>query len=302
MRVVIAGGTGLIGRALSKALLDRGDEVFLLSRDPHRVADLPAGAQIRRWDAVSPRGWTDLIGSDTAIVNLAGESLTSGRWTPERKRRIQASRVDAGKAIVATVAAATEQPKVVIQASAVGYYGPHGHEEVTEDAPPGSDFLARVCVEWENSTLAVESVGVRRAAIRTGVVLSRRGGALPPLLMPFRLFVGGPIGTGQQEISWIHIADEIGAILFLLDTEAAAGPFNLTAPEPLTNVRFARTIGRVLGRPSFVPAPAFIFRLAFGEMSTVLLDGQRAVPRRLLESGFRFRFPLAQDALLDALY
>jgi uncharacterized protein (TIGR01777 family) len=301
MRVVIAGGTGLIGRALARALLARGDEVFLLSRDPHRVTDLPAGAQIRRWDAVTPQGWADLVTGDTGIVNLAGDGVASGRWTPDRKRRIRDSRVNAGKAIVATVAAATDKPKVLLQASAVGYYGPHGHQVVTEETPPGSDFLAGVCVDWESSTVAVEALGVRRPVIRTGVVLSRRGGALPRMLLPFRLYVGGPIGTGQQEISWIHLADEVAAILFLLDNEAASGPFILAAPEPLTNAALGRTIGNILGRTSFVPIPEWFVRLAFGEMATVLLDGQRAVPARLLGLGYRFRFSAALPALNDLL-
>lgn len=297
MRVIITGGTGLIGRALAAELVAAGREVVVLSRDPEHHPGLPPGVRAVRWDASTADSWAPLVEGAEAIVNLAGENLSSGRWTAERKRLIRDSRVNAGRAVVQAVEQATHRPRVLIQASAVGYYGPHGDEEVTEETPPGRDFLARVCVDWEASTALVEPLGVRRAIIRSAVVLSLRGGALPRMVLPFRLFVGGPLGSGRQQFSWIHIADEVAAIRFLIESEDARGPFNLSAPHPLTNTQFSRALGRVLGRPALVRTPAFVLRLLFGELGSVLLEGQRAVPRRLVELGFAFRFPEAEEAL-----
>jgi len=300
MRVIITGGAGLIGRALTANLTADGNEVIILSRAPERATDLPAGVRAERWDARSADGWGGVADGCDAIVNLAGESL-SARWTAKRKRRIRESRLNGGQAVVEAVERARVKPRVVIQASGAGYYGPRGDEEVLEDAPAGSDFLGRTAVEWENSTDAVESLGVRRAVIRSGVVLSTTGGAFPLMLLPFRLFAGGPFGSGRQWFPWIHIADQVRAIRFLIENDAAQGPFNLTAPGPVTNADFGRALGRVLRRPSFVPAPAFALRLFLGEMSTVLLDGQRAVPRHMLDLGFTFRFPEVEAALRDLL-
>ena len=301
MRVLITGGTGLIGRALAAELVRAGYEVIVLSRHPERATGLPTGVQVERWDAVTAEGWGHLADGAHAIVNLAGENIAAGRWTEARKRRICESRLNAGRAVVQAVEAATHKPQVLIQASAVGYYGPHGDEEVTEETPPGDDFLARLAVEWEASTAPVEPLGVRRAIIRTGIVLSTAGGALPRMALPFRLFVGGPVGSGRQWFPWIHIADEVAAICFLMEEESASGPFNLTAPNPVTNAQFSRALGRVLKRPAFMPVPALALRLLFGEMASALLTGQRAVPRRLLALGFTFRFPEVLAALRDLL-
>jgi uncharacterized protein (TIGR01777 family) len=301
MCVIITGGTGLIGRALAADLVADGHEVILLSRAPERATGLPAGARAEGWDGRTAAGWGPLADGAQAVVNLAGENLGAARWTAERKRRIRESRLNAGRAVVQAVQTAGRAPRVVVQSSAVGYYGPRGDEELTEEAPPGSDFLAQLCVDWEASTAPVEAVGVRRVIIRSGVVLHASNGALPRMLLPFKLFVGGPLGSGQQWLSWMHVADEVAAIRFLLDAEEAAGPFNLTAPHPLTNAEFGQVVGRVLGRPAWMPAPAFALRLALGEMATVVLDGQRAVPRRLLALGFAFRFPEAEAALRDLL-
>ncbi len=196
---------------------------------------------------------------------------------------------------------AARKPAVVVQSSAIGYYGPHADEPLTEDAPPGDDFLARLCVAWEAAAAPLDELGVRRVTLRTGVVLSTAGGAFPRLLLPFRLFAGGPMGNGRQWMSWIHLADEVAAIRFLLAREDAAGPFNLTAPEPLTNAQFSRLLGRIMRRPAFLPVPAFAMRLALGEAATIVLDGQRVLPRRLQELGFAFRFPTAEAALRDLL-
>jgi uncharacterized protein (TIGR01777 family) len=196
---------------------------------------------------------------------------------------------------------ATQVPKVLIQASGIGYYGPLGAELVTEDASPGTDFLARLAVEWEASTARVEQRRVRRAIIRTGVVLSGEDGALPKLVLPYRFFVGGPMGSGRQYISWIHLVDEVAAIRFLLDNQEASGPFNLAAPNALTNSEFGNTIGRVLGRPSVFPTPGFAMHLLLGEVSTLVLDGQRGVPQCLMNLGFTFQYPNAEQALRDLL-
>jgi uncharacterized protein (TIGR01777 family) len=301
MRVIVTGGTGLIGRALSASLVGDGHQAIALSRAPERAVDIPAGVRVERWDARTSRGWGALADGADAIVNLAGESIGADRWTPERKRLIRESRLNAGLAVVEAVEQAARKPRVVVQASAVGYYGPRGNEEINEQVPPGDDWMSRTAVEWENSTAVVEGGGVRRAVIRSGVVLSLEGIALPRMLLPFRLFVGGPLGSGRQWLAWIHLADEVRAIRFLIENEEARGAFNLVAPGVLTNAAFGRVIGRVLKRPAVVHVPASALQLLFGEMATVLVDGQRAVPLRLLELGFDFRFPDAEAALRDLL-
>ncbi len=299
MHVLITGGTGLIGRALAHSLVQDGHQVTVLSRTPERHRNALPNVDLVAWDGRTAQGWGERVEAADVIVNLAGESIAAGRWTPERKRRIRESRVHAGQAVVEAVRAATHPPQVVVQASAVGYYGPRGDEPVTEETPPGSDFLAQVCVAWEASTAAVEERGVRRAVIRTGVVLSTQGGALPRMLLPFRLFLGGPLGSGRQYLPWIHLDDQVAAIRFLLEHPEAQGPFNLCAPNPMTHREFSRILGQVLGRPSWMPVPALALRLLFGEMATVLLEGQRAVPRRLQEAGYSFRFPELRPALQD---
>lgn len=301
MRIIITGGTGLIGRALTNVLVADGHQVITLSRTPQQTTGLPTGAIIESWDARTADGWGHLVEDAHAIVNLAGESIGAGRWTATRKHRIRQSRLDAGRAVVQAVELAAHKPRVVVQASGIGYYGPTADQEITEETPPGDDFLARVAQEWESSTAAVETLGVRRAIIRTGVVLSMDGGALPRLLLPFKLFAGGPLGSGRQWLPWIHLADEVAAIRFLIENKNAAGPFNLAAPHPLTNTQFSRLVGRVMRRPAIAPAPAFALRLALGEMATLLLDGQRAASRKLQALGFHFRYPQAEEALRDLL-
>lgn len=301
MRVLITGGSGLIGRALSANLARDGNEIIILSRQPERIVGLPMGVSARWWDSHTTEGWSSLVDGTDAIINLAGENISSGRWSDERKHAILKSRSSAGQAVVQAVRAAARKPRIVIQASGIGYYGPYGDEEITEETPPGHDFLAQLAANWESSTASLESLGVRRAIIRTGVVLSIDGGALPRMLLPFRFFAGGRLGSGRQWFPWIHIADEVGAIRFLIENETANGPFNLTAPVPLNNAEFSRLLGQQLRRPALMPIPAFALRLLFGEMATVLLDGQRAIPRRLVQLGFTFQFPEAELALRDLL-
>ena len=301
MRIIITGGTGLIGRPLAARLVSDQHEVVVLSRDPSRAQGLPGDVQVVRWDGCHAAGWGELAEGAGAIVNLAGENLGEARWTAARKQSIRQSRNNAGQAVVEAVLAAAKKPAVVIQASGVGYYGPHGDEVITEETPPGHDFQAQVAVDWENSTAAVEAAGVRRVIIRSAVVLAREGGALPRMLLPFRLFAGGTYGNGRQWLPWIHLADEVEAIRFLLENDAAHGPFNLSAPSPLTNRQFATVLGRVMRRPALLPVPAIVFRLLFGEMATVILDGQRAVPSRLVQLGYMFRYPTAAAALHNLL-
>jgi uncharacterized protein (TIGR01777 family) len=306
MHVIITGGTGLLGRALAEDLAGAGYEVTLLSRQPEKATALPPGVRAERWDGRTAKGWGKLINGAEAVVNLAGENLAGNgffpsRWTPQRKEKIVHSRLNAGAAVVEAVEAAAVKPRVVIQASGIGVYGPRHDEELTEDAPIGSDFLAALAVEWEASTAGVEALGVRRAVIRTGAVLCTAGGALTRLVLPFRLFAGGWFGNGRQWLSWIHLADQVAAARFLIENPNASGVFNLSAPQPLTSRDFGRAIGRALGRPAFLPVPAIAMRLAFGEVATVVLDGQRVIPRRLLDLGFRFRFPDADSALRDLL-
>jgi len=300
MRVVITGGTGLIGRALSHDLAADGHKAIVLSRSPGRAPAMPDGVRVVEWDARTGAGWAELADGADAIVNLAGASLRR-RWTPRSKQLIRDSRMHAGHAVVDAVRRVDRKPRLVVQASGTGAYGPRGDQVVTETTGFPDTFLGRTAAQWEASTAPVEEQGVRRAIIRSGVVLSRESGALPLLALPYRLFVGGPLGSGDQWLPWIHMEDEVRAIRFLIALETAVGPFNLSAPRPVTNAEFGRTLARVLGRPAFFRVPAFAVRLVLGEMSTVVLDGQRAIPRRLLDLGFRFHFPGAESALHDLL-
>lgn len=305
MRVIITGGTGLIGTALSQSLIQDGHETIILSRDPSRY-NLPPGATGAKWDGKTAVSWGHLVNEADAIVNLAGENLAGSgllptRWSAERKQLLRQSRLDAGRAVVEAVTAAERKPRVVIQASGIDYYGDLADEIVTEKSPAGSGFLADLTVEWEASTAAVTQQGVRHVSIRTGVVLSAEGGPLKTITLPFKFFVGGPLGSGKQWMSWIHIADEVAAIRFLLEEETAVGPFNLCSPEPLTNKAFSQAVGRAMGRPAFVPVPAFALRLALGEVADVVLNGRRALPKKLQERGFTFQFPTADSALQDLL-
>jgi uncharacterized protein (TIGR01777 family) len=313
MRVLITGGTGLIGRALSENLIADGHEVIVLTRSPERarsterVGGLPAGVRVEGWDARTAQGWGHLADGADAIVNLAGSNIAGqgffpSRWTDEQRCLIRESRLNSSRAVVEAVAQAEQKPRVLIQASGVGYYGYRGNETLTEEAEPGEDWAARFTAEeWEPSTAPVEEMGVRRVVMRIGIVLSTEDGALPRLLLPFRLFVGGPMGSGKQWVSWIHLEDQARAIRFLIENEEARGPMNITTPNPVTNGELAKLIGRVMGRPSWIPVPGFALRLAFGEVAEVVLKGQRAAPKQLLDLGFEFQFPAAEAAMKDLL-
>lgn len=300
MKVIVAGGSGLIGRLLIDRLLENGHIVWVLSRNPAKAL-FPARVKVVQWDGRSGTGWQHLVEEAHAIVNLTGENLGARRWTPERKELLRSSRIEPARAIVQAVSAAGHRPKVFLQASAVGYYGPRDDRILDEESPAGTDPLSRLVVDWEKASEGVEELGVRRIVVRQGIVLDDSAGALPRMLLPFRLFAGGPIGGGRQWISWISRQDVAGALLFLLQSESANGVYNLTAPEPLTNADFGRAIARVLKRPYWLPVPAFALRIAFGEMATVVLDGQRVRPGRLLAAGYRFQHPDLQSAL-EALF
>lgn len=304
MKVIITGGTGLIGSALARDLVKDGHEVVILTRSPEKkVVGLPASVRLVGWDAKTGEGWSSEADGADAIVNLAGESVSpqGGLWTAERKERIKQSRIAAAEAVVDAVRRTTTKPRVLIQSSAVGYYGTHADEVITENSPPGTDFLAEVGKTWEAASALVEEMGVRRVIIRTGVVLAEKGGPLPLLILPFRLFVGGPVGSGKQYLPWIHLDDEVAAIRFLIENESARGPFNLTSPNPVTNKQFGEVAGKVLGRPSLLPTPGFMLKLVLGEASTIALDGQRAVPKALQEAGYDFQFPNLEGALRELL-
>jgi uncharacterized protein (TIGR01777 family) len=304
MRIILTGGSGLIGRALTEDLIQAGHEVVILSRNPENVRDLLGGASVVAWDGKTNAGWVELAEETDAIVNLAGESIAGdgfipSRWTAERKRRIRQSRIDAGKAVVDAVKATNHKPEVIIQSSAVGYYGPHADEIINEDFPVGTDYLASICADWEAATEAIEEQGVRRVIIRTGLVFTAQGGIFARLQLPYKLFVGGPMGSGDQYYSWIHVQDMIAAIRFLIGNKSAQGAFNMTAPNPVTSRQFGKTLGKVMRRPSVVPVPGFAMKIALGEVSMTALEGQRVIPKRLLDMGFEFKYPELEEALLE---
>jgi uncharacterized protein len=288
MNIILAGGTGLIGGELISALLADKHTVWVLSRNP-QAARVPQGAQLVAWDARTSAGWGHLVEEADAIFNLAGENLGAQRWTPAHKDRVLSSRANAGKAVMQALTEAKQRPGVLVQASAIGYYGASDERTLDEYSPAGKDWQAKVCLDWELSTWEAERLGMRRVVVRTGLVLTQRGGVLPKLLLPFRLFGGGPLGSGTQYYSWISMQDEIRALLFLLNDKNTAAVYNLTAPNPVTQAAFGHAIAQVLRRPYWFPTPAFALRLALGEMSTLVLDGQRVLPDRLKEAGFKFK-------------
>ena len=303
MRVVVTGATGLIGRALVKALIDRGDEAVALSRDADRARQtLGAGVEAHAWpsptDAPPPEA--ALAGAD-AVVHLLGEPVAQ-RWTAEAKDKIRSSRTDGTRSLVQGLLALAQErrPGTLVSQSAVGFYGPHGDDEVTEDAPSGHDFLAGVVLAWEQEAMRA-AAELRVAVTRTGVVLSPEGGALAKMLPFFRLGIGGPVAGGRQYVPWIHLDDVVGAMLFCLDNTDATGPVNLTAPNPVTNAELSRSLGRVLKRPAVLPVPAVALKLLYGEMGQIVITGQRAVPARLNQLGYAFRHPDLEAALRDVL-
>jgi uncharacterized protein (TIGR01777 family) len=287
MRVLVTGGTGFIGTPLCRALRGAGHSVTVVTRDPAHAEGPAVG-----WDGVaSAVAWSD------AVVNLAGEPIAGHRWSTAQKQRIRESRVQATQDLVDGVAAAPTRPQVLVSASAVGYYGPHGDEPLDETAGPGTDFLARVCQAWEQEAERAEQRGMRVVRLRIGVVLAADGGALAQMLPLFRAFLGGRLGGGRQWMSWIHRDDVTGLIVDALADTRYTGAVNATAPTPVTNRDFTRALGRVLARPTVLPAPAFALRLALGEMADMLLTGQRVLPAAAERLGYRFRYRDLEPAL-----
>ena len=299
--VIISGATGFIGTVLCRQLAGRGYDIVVLSRSPERGAT-PFGSHVKvvGWDARSAAGWSEYADGAQGIINLSGENIAAGRWTPARKEKILQSRLAAGRAIVDALGQVSTKPRVVIQASGIGYYGNRGDELLDENSSSGTGFLADVARDWERSTARIEDMGIRHVIIRTGIVLGPDGGFLSRVLLPFRLFMGGHMGSGRQWLSWIHIKDEVDAICFLLDKPELHGPFNLCSPNPLVARDFFRALGKAMGRPSWLPVPGFALRIMLGQMAEeLILSGQRALPKRLLEAGFAFRYPEADMALRD---
>ncbi len=297
MRVFLTGATGLIGRALASSLATDGHQVVALSRSG-APAGLPAGTRTVTGDPAVPGPWQEELSRCDACVNLAGEPVAGGRWTEERRKRIRDSRVLATRNVASVIAAGG--PAVLVSGSAIGYYGPRGDEVIDETFPAGNDFLGHVAQEWEEATRPAAK-RARVVLIRTGIVLSPEGGALPKLVLPFKMLAGGPIGDGGFWQSWIHVADQIGILRLALENPAAQGPVNATAPDPVRNRDLARALGRVLRRPSLLVAPAFAVRAVLGEMAEVVLASQRVLPRQALALGYRFRWPSLEPALRDLL-
>ncbi|GAB4329197.1 MAG: TIGR01777 family oxidoreductase [Candidatus Zixiibacteriota bacterium] len=301
MTIFITGGTGWIGQALVPALQREGHRVRILSRRSSLPGGFDSSVELESWGGPSEPIPPRVLSGVDAVINLAGESIGNGHWTARRKDRLFTSRVETTHRLVEAIAQSEIKPKTLISASAVGYYGDRGDEPVTEAAQPGDDFLAVLCSHWEDAAKKVIPHGVRLAILRLGVVLGKDGGALPMMALPFKLFVGGALGSGRQVMSWVHRDDVIGAIRFVLGRDDLSGPINVTAPNPVTNREFSTILGRVLHRPSFWPMPAFVLRLGLGEMADMALKGQRVLPKRLQEFGYEFRYADVEAALRASL-
>jgi uncharacterized protein (TIGR01777 family) len=296
MRLVITGATGFIGTVLCARLLQQGHTLTLFTRGSPR----DVGTAAKRWVQWTPGAlgeWGAALDGVDGVINLAGEPIAAKRWTPTQRRRIEKSRVEGTNSLVQAIAKAEPKPTFLISASAVGYYGPRGDELITEDSPPGDDFLSAVCRAWEEEAKKAERLGLRVVRLRTGVVLGSGGGALTKMAQPFKFFVGGPLGSGRQWMSWIQLEDHVRLILQLIDNAQANGPVNATAPNPVRNKEFCQTLGKVLRRPCWAPVPGFALRLALGEMAEMLLTGQRVMPAAAQKLGFQFRYPNLEEAL-----
>jgi uncharacterized protein (TIGR01777 family) len=300
MQVLISGGTGSIGRALTKSLVAEGHTVTILSRKPGNTSQTDPNVRVLHWDGKSSAAWEQVMENVDAVVNLAGENLSAGLWTKKRKQSIVESRKNAGLALTRAIQHSKRKPAVFLQVSGVGCYGVSETQTFTEEAEYGSDYLAGVCRVWESSTQTVEELGLRRTVARLGVVLNKTDGALPRMALPFHLFAGGALGHGRQWLSWVHMQDAVRAIRFLIENPEAQGIYNISAT-PVTNRQFAKTLGKVLHRPALLQLPSFVLRTLLGEMSTIVLDGQRVSAKRLQDLGFKFSYP-ELEAALKAIY
>ncbi len=296
MKILISGGTGLIGKALIKNLIKTGDQVVVLTRRKDGLEDSDSIKYVE-WDARSSETLIPYLQDVNAVINLAGDNIGNGYWTKAKKERIVNSRVQAGNALTKAIIDSGNNPDVFIQASGVGYYGASLDKIFDELSPNGNGFQADVAHKWENSSAILDSAGVRRVIIRMGIVLDAKSGALPLMVLPFKMFVGGPLGSGCQYVSWIHLQDNIRAIDFVMRNNKLIGAVNLTAPTSFTNKEFGKMIGKVLHRPYWFPVPAFGLKLFLGEKSELVLEGQKVRPGKLLEHGFQFKFPDLENAL-----
>ncbi|MDA0739339.1 MAG: TIGR01777 family oxidoreductase [Nitrospirae bacterium] len=304
MNIVIAGGTGFIGRHLCPQLLQRQHEVTVLTRNTSRGQKvLPTQVHLHEWDRLKWGGLEkNLLGQD-AVINLAGGSIADGRWTPSRKEMLRSSRIDTTRMIVNALSnlPITDRPKVLINASGIGYYGLEGKNAVDELAKPGKGFLAELCVEWEEEAFRATDYGVRTVCLRTSMVLGKDGGALKKMLLPFQLFLGGPIGDETQPVSWIHVEDLVRLIATILEHDSYKGPINAASPHPVTMKEFCVQLGKALGRPSWLPVPAFMLNIVLGELSTLMTHGQLVNPLIAQKLGFSFTYPHLQSALYAIL-
>jgi uncharacterized protein (TIGR01777 family) len=302
MHIVVTGGTGFIGRALACTLSADGHHVTVLSRNRREaVLVLTPDVRIEPWDGQTRGTWERALDEADAVVNLAGSSIAEARWTPDRKRALVESRVGTTRLLVQALARVAARPPTLINASAIGFYGPRDATPVDESTPAGSGFLADLCVAWEREARQAEALGMRMVQLRIGMVLEKDGGALPRMLPPFRAFLGGPISPGHQWMSWIHRQDLIGLIRWILTHPSISGPVNAVAPSAVTMREFCHLLGQVLHRPSWLPVPELALRVALGELGTLLTTGQRVEPRVALRSGYAFRFPTLKPALQDIL-
>lgn len=300
MKIILSGGTGYIGHVLLSKLLQEGHQVILFSRRSRVPSYIPSSRslEIITWDAKNLGPWAAKMEEADAVINLVGESIVAKRWTSQQKEILVNSRLDSTKILVDAMRPAKKKPSVFINASAVGYYGDVSAGDVAETHQKGIGFLADLCAQWEGEAHAAKTLGVRVVMIRTGIVLSRDGGALQKMIPPFQMFMGGPLGNGKQWFPWVHLEDEIGAILFALTHSNLSGPVNVVSPNPVTMNQFCQELGKAMHRPSWAPVPAFMLRLLLGEMADeMLLTGQRAIPQKLLQAGYSFKYSTLPYAL-----
>lgn len=294
MNIMIAGGSGLLGTALTQSLLADGHKVFILSRG---TASQP-GTQTVKWDGRTPDGWGHLVNEMDGIIHLAGRSTSAWPWTAAKKKSFEDSRILPGLALVQAIQEATRRPSLFVQVSGINHYGLSG-SLADESTPPGDDFLAQLTVKWEGATKSVEELDVRRLVLRTPPVISKDNLIMKLIALPVQLFIGGPIGSGKQAFPWIHIKDWVGAVRYLMANENARGSYNLIAPTQTSLSDFTKVLANVLHRPYWFPVPAFLMRNVLGEMSVLILEGRFSQPKRLIESGYQFQFPGPREALTD---
>ena len=302
MKIIITGATGLIGKKLAKALVDRNDEVVIFTRDIIKAKSIfPSIKEFVEWDYRKPELWKSELENSDAVIHLAGINLFAKRWTNEFKKSVIQSRENSTRNLVDVIKSCKKKPEVFISASGIGYYGDCGDNLLTEESPNGKDFLAEVCKIWESEAVKVGTANVRNVQVRTGLVLSPEDGALKQMLPPFRLFIGGPLGNGKQWSSWLHIDDIVGIYLHAIDNKNLSGAINAASPNPVKMTEFAKTLGKVLNRPSLFPVPKFMLRLVVGQAAEVVTASQRIKSKKILESGYKFKFETLEVALMDLL-